>query len=103
MLKVILETSQLSRDEIIAACKIASLAEFDFVKTSTGYVGHGARVEHVKVMRQVAESEGKGMQVKASGGIKTLDDAVAMLEAGAERLGLSSAVTVMQQAKQKFD
>lgn len=97
-LKLILETSQLSRSQIIAGCAIAAAANFDFVKTSTGFLGHGATVEHVRLMAAACDvlaaewtDEGK-MMVEASGGIRTLEDAVSMLEAGASRLGTSGGV-----------
>ncbi|KAL9092219.1 MAG: hypothetical protein Q9159_000978 [Coniocarpon cinnabarinum] len=97
-LKVILETSQLCRDEIVAACVLASQADFDFVKTSTGFVGSGAKVEDVQLMHQMCQVGGKGMAVKASGGIRTLQDAMAMLEAGADRLGASASVSIINEA-----
>lgn len=96
ILKVILETSQLSRTEIIAACKIAEVAKADFVKTSTGFRGEGATVENVRLMKSVV---GEGMKVKASGGVRSFEDAVAMMEAGAERIGTSCGVGIMEEAK----
>ena len=97
VLKVILETSQLSRREIIAGCKIAEAAGANFVKTSTGFNGHGATKEHVRLMRSVVS---KTVKVKASGGIKTVSDCVTMMEAGAERIGASSGVSIMKEAKE---
>lgn len=99
VLKLILETSQLSGTEIVAGCLLASAANFDFVKTSTGYNGHGATVEHVELMRNVADIEAKGMGVKASGGIRTGSAAKAMLLAGATRLGLSRSVSIHTDGK----
>ncbi|RJE24841.1 methyltransferase activity [Aspergillus sclerotialis] len=96
-LKVILETSQLNRDQIIAGAMIASMAGADYVKTSTGFNGRGATVENVELMRAVADLTGKGSRVKASGGIRTADDCVKMLKAGAERIGTSSGVKIMEQ------
>ena len=95
ILKVILETSQLSSIEIIAACKIAQAAKADFVKTSTGFNGVGASAENVNLMKSMVEG---GMKVKASGGIKTARDCVRMMEAGAERIGTSSGVAIVKEA-----
>ncbi len=96
ILKVILETSQLSRHEIVAACKLAEAARAEFVKTSTGFNGPGATREHVALMKAVV---GDGVKVKASGGVKTVSDCVLMMEAGAERIGTSNGVVVMDEAK----
>lgn len=96
VLKVILETSQLSRSEIIAGCKIAQAARADFVKTSTGFNGPGASLENVRLMKAVV---GTDVKVKASGGVKTVNECVAMMEAGAERIGTSSGVWIMSEAK----
>lgn len=96
VLKVILETSQLSPREIIAGCKIAEAANADFVKTSTGFNGKGATRENVRLMKSVV---GDRMKVKASGGIKTVNDCIGMMEAGAERIGASSGVSIMEEAK----
>jgi deoxyribose-phosphate aldolase len=92
VLKVILETSLLNRDEIIAVCKIAREAGVDFVKTSTGFGGGGATVDDVKLMKSIVGSE---IGVKASGGVRSYEDAVAMIEAGASRLGASSGVAII--------
>lgn len=102
LLKLILETSQLNYSEIVAGCVLAAAAFFDFVKTSTGFNGPGATVEHVRLMAACCESlasSGKKMQVKASGGIRTLDDAIKMLEAGASRLGTSAGIWIAKEAK----
>ncbi|KAL2054183.1 hypothetical protein ABVK25_005722 [Lepraria finkii] len=96
ILKVILETSQLSPREIVAGCKIAEAAKADFVKTSTGFNGKGATQENVRLMKSVV---GDNMKVKASGGVKTVNDCIAMMEAGAERIGASSGVGIMEEAK----
>lgn len=104
-LKLILETSQLSREQIIASCILAGFAGFDFVKTSTGFNGAGASEANVRVMRACCEklhAEGVGqglMKVKASGGVRTLQDAKVMLGAGAERLGTSGGVTIAREGK----
>lgn len=87
---------------------LAGAANFDFVKTSTGFNGPGASVENVRLMMAcceklaVRDTQGKvrQMRVKASGGIRTLDDAVKMLEAGASRLGTSGGVWIAKEAKQ---
>lgn len=96
-LKVILETSQLSDEEITAACVLASEADFDFVKTSTGFLGHGAKAEHVRLMHRICEVERRNMAVKASGGIRSVQDAITMLQAGASRLGASASVVIMNE------
>lgn len=96
VLKVILETSQLSRHEIVAGCKIAEVAGADFVKTSTGFNGPGATEENVRLMRSVV---GESVKVKASGGVKTVSDCITMMEAGAERIGASSGVSIMEETK----
>jgi deoxyribose-phosphate aldolase len=95
IVKVIIETAYLTRDEKIIACKLAKEAGADFVKTSTGLFGGGATVEDVRLMRQTV---GKSMGVKAAGGIRTYADAVAMIEAGANRIGTSTAVAIIKAA-----
>jgi len=95
IVKVIIETSQLTTEEKITACRLAKEAGADFVKTSTGLLGKGATVEDVKLMRQVV---GSGMGVKASGGIRNYADAVAMIEAGANRVGTSTAAAIIEGA-----
>jgi deoxyribose-phosphate aldolase len=90
--KVIVETTQLTRDEKVVACKLVKEAGADFVKTSTGLFGV-ATVEDVRLMRQTV---GKNMGVKAAGGIRTYADAVAMIEAGANRIGTSTAVAIIE-------
>jgi deoxyribose-phosphate aldolase len=96
LLKVIIETALLSRREKILACILAKDAGADFVKTSTGFAASGATVEDVQLMRQVV---GLGMGVKASGGVRSYEDAAAMVQAGASRIGTSSGVTIIQQAQ----
>jgi deoxyribose-phosphate aldolase len=95
-LKVILETARLDVDEIIAGSVISCVAGADFIKTSTGFDGPGATVENVALMRSVADSFGKGVKVKASGGVRTADDAIKMLQAGAERIGASAGVKIVK-------
>lgn len=95
VVKVIIETAHLSNDEKMIACKLAKEAGADFVKTSTGFFGRGATVEDVRLMRRTV---GKNMGVKAAGGIRTYADAMAMIEAGANRIGTSSAVAIVREA-----
>ena len=86
LLKVIIETAYLDNEEIIDLCKICADAGADFVKTSTGFASSGAKVEHIQLMRaNLPESVG----IKASGGIKTKEEAEAMISAGADRIGTS--------------
>ena len=91
--KVIIETGLLTDEEKVLACKIAKEARADFVKTSTGLVG-GATVKDVQLMR---ETVGKDVGVKAAGGIRTLKDALAMIQAGANRIGTSTAVAIIEE------
>lgn len=94
LMKVIIETAYLTDEEIVRATRLCCEAGTDFVKTSTGFAGAGAKAEHVKLMRANAPSS---VGIKASGGIKTLIDARAMIEAGADRLGTSSGVVIMKE------
>lgn len=93
LLKVIIETAYLTHEEIVRACRLAADAGADFVKTSTGFASHGARADHVRLMRASVPA---GVGVKASGGIKTRAQAEAMLAAGANRIGTSSGVAILQ-------
>lgn len=95
LLKVILENAYLSDDEKLAACHIVEAAGAEFVKTSTGFAPTGAKEEDVRLMRQAV---GSTMGVKAAGGIRTLDDALRMLQAGATRLGTSASVSILAEA-----
>ena len=95
VLKVIIETGLLTTDEKIKACEITKNAGADFVKTSTGFSGGGATVEDVALMREVV---GQKMGVKASGGIKDWSTAVAMVKAGANRIGTSSGIVIVENA-----
>ncbi len=90
--KVILETAMLEREEKIAACAISKAAGAAFVKTSTGFGGGGATAEDIALMRSIV---GPNMGVKASGGVRTADDARKMLAAGADRLGASASVAIV--------
>lgn len=93
IVKVILETCLLTDDEKVKACRICKECGADFVKTSTGFSKGGATTEDVALMRRTV---GHDMGVKASGGIRTLEDARAMVEAGANRLGTSSGAAIVQ-------
>jgi deoxyribose-phosphate aldolase len=95
-LKVILETAYLSKEEIIEGCHICKDAGADFVKTSTGFAHEGAVVENIKIMRAALPSS---VGIKAAGGIKNLETAVAMVKAGADRIGTSSGVSILEEAR----
>ena len=92
IVKVILETCFLDEEEIVKACEIVKDSGADFVKTSTGFGDYGARVEDVSIMRKTV---GRDIGVKASGGIKNFEQALEMLDAGANRIGASSGVTIV--------
>jgi deoxyribose-phosphate aldolase len=94
LVKVIIETCLLTDEEKIAACKTAKKAGAAFVKTSTGFSTGGAAVEDVALMRRTV---GNDMGVKASGGIRSLEDALNMIEAGASRIGTSSGVAIINE------
>lgn len=93
--KVIIETALLTDDEKERVCRYAARAGADFVKTSTGFSKWGATVEDVALMRQVV---GPKIGVKASGGVRSLDDALTMIKAGANRIGASSGVAIVEEA-----
>jgi deoxyribose-phosphate aldolase len=93
-LKVIIETCLLTDDEKVKACQAAVRANADFVKTSTGFSKAGAKVEDVRLMRQTV---GPDMGVKAAGGIHNRAEALAMLEAGATRIGASSGIAIVSE------
>ena len=92
IVKVILEVCYLTEDEIVACCKAAVKAGAHFVKTSTGFGDSGATVEAVSLMRKTV---GPDIGVKAAGGIRTAKDALAMVEAGANRIGCSAGLAIM--------
>ncbi|MDR2464696.1 MAG: deoxyribose-phosphate aldolase [Streptococcaceae bacterium] len=94
--KVIIETSLLTEQEKITACELAKKAGADFVKTSTGFSTGGATVEDIRLMRKTV---GPKMGVKASGGIYSEDDAKAMIDAGATRIGTSAGVAIVTGGK----
>ena len=90
--KVILETCCLTREEKITACRLAMEAGMDYVKTSTGFASAGATVEDVRLMKDTVAGRAK---VKASGGIRDWKTALAMLEAGADRIGTSASLAIV--------
>lgn len=92
ILKVIIETSMLTQEEKVLACQIAKRSGADFVKTSTGFGGGGATVEDIALMKSVV---GEGMEVKASGGVRDWDKAMAMIGAGATRIGAVSSIAIV--------
>jgi deoxyribose-phosphate aldolase len=94
LLKIIIEAVLLSDEEKVSACQLAKAAGADFVKTSTGFAGGGATIEDVRLMRQTV---GLQMGVKAAGGIRSYADAMAMVEAGANRIGASAGVKIVEQ------
>ena len=94
IVKVIIETGFLTDKEKSVACRLVKEAGADFVKTSTGLFGGGATVEDIKLMHRAV---GKEMGVKAAGGIRTLKDAYAMIEAGANRIGTSAAIKIIEE------
>ena len=93
IVKVIIETSLLTDEEKVTACLLAKQAGADYVKTSTGFAGGGATVEDVALMRRVVGPE---MGVKASGGVRTFEEARSMVQAGATRIGASAGVKIVQ-------
>lgn len=98
--KVILENCYLTDEEKIAVCEIAKEVKPDFVKTSTGFGTSGATVEDVKLMKQVV---GNLVKVKAAGGIRDLDTALQLIDAGAERLGMSAGIKVVEEYKTRMN
>ena len=93
ILKVIVEACQLTLEEKLALCRIVSMSGADFIKTSTGFSTGGATVEDVKLFREKVDSH---VRVKAAGGIRTFEQAQAMLDAGADRIGASALVELMK-------
>ncbi|MGI0106987.1 deoxyribose-phosphate aldolase [Salinimicrobium sp. 3283s] len=96
VLKVIIETCYLTPQEIVLASEIAVKAKADFVKTSTGFGNDGARLENIELMKKAVEGKAK---LKASGGIKNLDTALSFIEAGVERIGTSSGISIVKELK----
>ncbi|MEP2025725.1 MAG: deoxyribose-phosphate aldolase [Reichenbachiella sp.] len=93
LLKVIVETALLSEDELVQVSKIVSDAGVDFIKTSTGFSSRGASVRDIEIMKMNISSN---VGIKASGGIKTLSQLQSLIDAGAERIGTSSGVSIMK-------
>ena len=93
LVKVIIETAYLDEAQKIAACRICREVGADYVKTSTGFAATSATLEDVKLMRQTVGAE---MGVKAAGGIRDLETALAMINAGASRLGCSASVAIIE-------
>lgn len=100
IVKVILETCLLTKDEIVTASQLSKDAGADFVKTSTGFSTGGATVEDVALMHKTV---GSALEVKASGGIRSLEDFNKMVEAGATRIGASSGIAIMEGSKSDSD
>jgi len=96
LVKVILETGYLTDELIVRACQICDRAGADFVKTSTGYGPSGATIEHVRLMRA---SVGQGVKVKAAGGIRTLDQVLKLLDAGASRIATRATREILEEAR----
>jgi deoxyribose-phosphate aldolase len=94
IVKAIIEAGYLTESEKVIACELAKEAGANFVKTSTGFAG-GATVEDIKLMYKTV---GKDLEVKAAGGIRTLKEALTMIEAGASRIGTSSGVAIIEEA-----
>ena len=93
IIKVILETCFWDNDQIEIACEIVKDAKAQFVKTSTGFSKHGADISHVKIMRKIV---GDIFGVKASGGIRSFNDLLSMIQAGANRIGTSSGINIIK-------
>ena len=93
LVKVIIETCLLTEDEKVRACNLSLEAGANFVKTSTGFNGKGATVEDIRLIKSVV---GDKMKIKASGGIRDYETAIKMIEAGANRIGASSSVKIVQ-------
>jgi deoxyribose-phosphate aldolase len=98
ILKVIIENALLTDEEKVLACQIAKRAGAHFVKTSTGFASSGATVEDIALMRRTVGME---MGVKAAGGVRSYQDALAMIQAGASRIGASSSVAIVTGAKSR--
>ena len=94
ILKVIVEACLLTQEEKVAACRVVSMSGADFIKTSTGFSSGGATVEDVKLFRETISPD---LRIKAAGGIRTFQQAQAMLEAGADRIGASALVGLYRQ------
>ncbi|MGN1183409.1 MAG: deoxyribose-phosphate aldolase [Faecalibacillus sp.] len=100
VVKVILETCLLTKEEIREACQICQKAGADFVKTSTGFSMRGATIEDVEIMKATV---GDAMKVKAAGGVRTYEDMVKIVEAGADRIGTSAGCSLVKGKEAKSD
>ena len=98
--KVIFENCYLSKDEIVKLCEIALKVKPDFIKTSTGFGTSGATLEDVRLMKSIVKDN---VKVKAAGGIRNLETALKFIEAGAERLGTSAGIEIIEEFKAKID
>ncbi len=98
ILKVILETALLNEEEIKEICQMAKELKVDFVKTSTGFSTRGASLEDIKIFKSVV---GDAIGIKASGGIRSYEKALKMIEAGATRLGTSSGIAIVKNLEEK--
>ncbi|MCP4970893.1 MAG: deoxyribose-phosphate aldolase [Arcobacter sp.] len=100
VLKVILETALLKEEEIVKVCNISKDARVEFVKTSTGFSKRGASLEDVLLMKSVVNDS---VQIKASGGIRSYETAIKMIESGASRLGTSSGIAIINKSNTSKD
>lgn len=100
LLKVIIETSYLNEEELVQACKICAESGADFVKTSTGFVNSNPRIKDVKLMRSKLPSN---VGVKAEGKVSNLKAAKKLIDSGADRLGLTSGVSLMEELQNQYD
>lgn len=98
IIKVIFENAYLTDKEIIKCCEICSELKVDFVKTSTGYAPSGAKLDDIRLMRRHCPSE---IEIKAAGGIRTLDDFLAFYEAGSTRMGTRSTKAILEEAEKR--
>lgn len=98
IIKVIFENAYLTDEEIIKCCEICSELKVDFVKTSTGYAPTGAKLDDVRLMRKHCPPE---IEIKAAGGIRTLNDFLAFYEAGSTRMGTRSTKTILEEAEKR--
>lgn len=100
ILKVIIETCYLTKEEKIAMCKAITNAGADYIKTSTGFGTDGARMEDVILFK---EHIGENVKIKAAGGVRTKEDLIAFIEAGCDRIGTSSAIKMLKGEENKSD
>ncbi|NLK12707.1 MAG: deoxyribose-phosphate aldolase [Candidatus Phytoplasma sp.] len=96
--KVIIETAYLTKEEIVLVCKQALKAKANFVKTSTGYASSGANKDDVKLMKETVKD---ALEVKASGGVRSFEDAMIMINAGATRIGTSNGIALINHEEAK--